>query len=94
MSVCTLIPLCLALVRQDSLSQWRAEGRVAVWLQVPIAQSRFVAAAAAHGFTFHHARRDQSTLCLWLGEGESRLPAFATHQVGVAGKTLTVTPHR
>ncbi|KAJ8372107.1 hypothetical protein AAFF_G00294710 [Aldrovandia affinis] len=73
---------------RDSLSQWRAEGRVAAWLHVPIAQSRLVAVAAARGFTFHHARRDRSTLCLWLGEGESMLPAFATHQVGVAGAVL------
>ncbi|KAG5845458.1 nucleoside diphosphate-linked moiety X motif 6 isoform X1 [Anguilla rostrata] len=73
---------------RDSLSQWRAEGRVAVWLHVPIAQSRYIAMAAEHGFTFHHARQDRSTLCLWLSEGKSRLPAFATHQVGVAGAVL------
>ncbi|KAI1888231.1 hypothetical protein AGOR_G00182900 [Albula goreensis] len=79
------------LLLRDSLTQWRAEGRVAVWLHVPIAQSRFVAAAAAHGFTFHHARGDRSTLSLWLGEGESRLPLYATHQVGVAGAVLDET---
>ncbi|KAJ8262519.1 hypothetical protein GJAV_G00167350 [Gymnothorax javanicus] len=73
---------------RDSLNQWRAEGRIAVWLHVPIAQSRFIASASEHGFTFHHSRQDQSTLCLWLGEGESRLPGFATHQVGVAGAVL------
>ncbi|GCC38117.1 hypothetical protein chiPu_0016628 [Chiloscyllium punctatum] len=28
---------------------------------------------------------DHSTLALWLAKGESRLPAYATHQVGVAG---------
>ncbi|KAG9345556.1 hypothetical protein JZ751_008700 [Albula glossodonta] len=78
---------CYLCTSPDSLTQWRAEGRVAVWLHVPIAQSRFVAAAAAHGFTFHHARGDQSTLSLWLVEGESRLPLYATHQVGVAGDT-------
>uniref|UniRef100_W5M4I6 Nucleoside diphosphate-linked moiety X motif 6 n=1 Tax=Lepisosteus oculatus TaxID=7918 RepID=W5M4I6_LEPOC len=67
-----------------SLSQWRAEGKVAVWLHVPIFQSRFVTVAASQGFAFHHAEKDSSTLTLWLGQGTSRLPGYATHQVGVA----------
>ncbi|KAF0039980.1 hypothetical protein F2P81_008215 [Scophthalmus maximus] len=72
---------------RDALVRWRAEGKVAVWLRVPIALSRCAAAAATHGFAFHHARHDHAVLALWLGEGESRLPGFATHQVGVAGAT-------
>ncbi|XP_018558543.1 nucleoside diphosphate-linked moiety X motif 6 isoform X1 [Lates calcarifer] len=73
---------------QDSLVQWKAEGKVAVWLRVPISLSRCAAAASTHGFTFHHARHDHAVLALWLGEGESRLPGFATHQVGVAGAVV------
>lgn len=72
----------------DSLLQWRAEGKVAVWLRVPISLSRCAAAASTHGFAFHHAKDDHAVLALWLGEGESRLPGFATHQVGVAGRDL------
>ncbi|XP_050983625.1 nucleoside diphosphate-linked moiety X motif 6 [Labeo rohita] len=71
-----------------SLGRWRSDGRVAVWLHVPIALSRLSAAAALHGFSFHHARRDVAVLSLWLGPGEDRLPAFATHQVGVAGAVV------
>ncbi|XP_051277274.1 nucleoside diphosphate-linked moiety X motif 6 isoform X1 [Dicentrarchus labrax] len=73
---------------QDSLLQWKAEGKVAVWLRVPITLSRCAAAASAHGFTFHHAKDDHAVLALWLGEGESRLPGFATHQIGVAGAVV------
>ncbi|XP_072351799.1 nucleoside diphosphate-linked moiety X motif 6 isoform X1 [Scyliorhinus torazame] len=73
---------------QDAIKYWKAEGMVAIWLHVPILQSRFIAAAAAQGFTFHHAEKDHSTLALWLTKGESRLPAYATHQVGVAGAVL------
>uniref|UniRef100_UPI00398F62BD nucleoside diphosphate-linked moiety X motif 6 isoform X3 n=1 Tax=Pristiophorus japonicus TaxID=55135 RepID=UPI00398F62BD len=73
---------------QDAIKCWKAEGKVAVWLCVPILQSRFITAAAAQGFTFHHAEKDNSTLALWLAKGESRLPAYATHQVGVAGAVL------
>ncbi|XP_078067407.1 nucleoside diphosphate-linked moiety X motif 6 isoform X2 [Mustelus asterias] len=73
---------------QDAIKHWKAEGKVAVWLHIPILQSRFIAAAAAQGFTFHHAEKDHSTLALWLSKGENRLPAYATHQVGVAGAVL------
>ncbi|XP_029797121.1 nucleoside diphosphate-linked moiety X motif 6 isoform X2 [Suricata suricatta] len=70
---------------QAAVQQWRSEGRIAVWLHIPILQSRFIAPAASLGFCFHHAESDSSTLTLWLGEGPSRLPGYATHQVGVAG---------
>ncbi|XP_006866345.1 PREDICTED: nucleoside diphosphate-linked moiety X motif 6 [Chrysochloris asiatica] len=70
---------------QAAIQQWRSEGRIAVWLHIPILQSRFIASAASLGFCFHHAESDSSTLTLWLGEGPSRLPGYATHQVGVAG---------
>ncbi|XP_071411652.1 nucleoside diphosphate-linked moiety X motif 6 [Pithys albifrons albifrons] len=73
---------------RESVAQWRQEGRIAVWLRVPILQSGLVAAAASQGFAFHHAEHGSSTLTLWLGEGPSRLPGFATHQVGVAGAVL------
>ncbi|XP_051474601.1 nucleoside diphosphate-linked moiety X motif 6 isoform X2 [Apus apus] len=68
--------------------RWRQQGRVAVWLHVPILQSPVLAAAASQGFAFHHAEQGSSTLTLWLGEGPSRLPGYATHQLGVAGAVL------
>ncbi|XP_062477660.1 nucleoside diphosphate-linked moiety X motif 6 [Pezoporus occidentalis] len=71
-----------------AVAQWREEGCTAVWLHVPIFQSGFAAAAASQGFTFHHAEQGSSTLTLWLGEGPSRLPGYATHQLGVAGAVL------
>nr|XP_020449726.1 nucleoside diphosphate-linked moiety X motif 6 [Monopterus albus] len=73
---------------QDSLVQWKSEGKAAVWLRIPISLSRCAAASSTHGFTFHHAKHDHSVLALWLGEGKSRLPGFATHQVGVAGAVV------
>ncbi|XP_033989693.1 nucleoside diphosphate-linked moiety X motif 6 [Trematomus bernacchii] len=73
---------------KDSLVQWKSEGKVAVWLRVPISLSRCAAAASEHGFSFHHAKHDHTVLSLWLGEEESRLPGFATHQIGVAGAVV------
>lgn len=78
--------LLLSLLLLDSVKQWRAEGHKAVWLHVPILQSKFIAAAAEQGFTFHHAESDSATLTLWLGEGLNKLPCYATHQLGVAGE--------
>uniref|UniRef100_A0A8B9BRJ4 Nucleoside diphosphate-linked moiety X motif 6 n=1 Tax=Anser brachyrhynchus TaxID=132585 RepID=A0A8B9BRJ4_9AVES len=73
-----------------SVAQWQEEGRVAVWLHVPILQSRLAAVAASQGFTFHHAESGSATLTRWLGEGPSRLPGYATHQLGVAGESHRV----
>uniref|UniRef100_A0A8C3C0G5 Nucleoside diphosphate-linked moiety X motif 6 n=1 Tax=Cairina moschata TaxID=8855 RepID=A0A8C3C0G5_CAIMO len=71
-----------------SVAQWQEEGRVAVWLHVPILQSGLAAVAASQGFAFHHAESGSATLMRWLGEGPSRLPGYATHQLGVAGAVL------
>lgn len=74
----------------ESVCVWRSEGRVAVWLHVPLCRSRLAEAAALQGFNYHHAVRDEAVLSLWMGDGESRLPSYATHQVGVAGKCVCV----
>ncbi|XP_069600018.1 nucleoside diphosphate-linked moiety X motif 6 isoform X1 [Ranitomeya imitator] len=73
---------------QGAIEGWREEGRIAVWMHVPITLSGLIAYAAAEGFTFHHAQNDTSTLTLWLRDGPSKLPEYATHQVGVAGAVL------
>ncbi|XP_068136228.1 nucleoside diphosphate-linked moiety X motif 6 [Hyperolius riggenbachi] len=73
---------------KDAIQKWRKEGRIAVWMHVPITMSGLISFAASEGFTFHHAKNDTSTLTLWLKDGPSRLPAYATHQIGVAGAVL------
>ena len=35
------------------------------------------------GLQFHHAEGEIANLLLWLGEGESKVPTYATHQIGV-----------
>ncbi|XP_066429878.1 nucleoside diphosphate-linked moiety X motif 6 isoform X1 [Eleutherodactylus coqui] len=73
---------------QGALKRWREEGRIAVWLHIPIMLSGLITCAASEGFTFHHAEKDTSTLTLWLKNGPNKLPGYATHQVGVAGAVL------
>nr|XP_020745273.1 nucleoside diphosphate-linked moiety X motif 6 [Odocoileus virginianus texanus] len=84
-----LDPIAFQRALQAAVQKWRSEGKVAVWLHIPILQSRFIAPAASLGFCFHHAESDSSVLSLWLGDGPSRLPGYATHQVGVAGQSQT-----
>ncbi|XP_056419868.1 nucleoside diphosphate-linked moiety X motif 6 isoform X1 [Hyla sarda] len=71
-----------------AIKRWREEGRIAVWMHIPIMLSGLITYAATEGFTFHHAENDTSTLTLWLFDGPSKLPGYATHQVGVAGAVL------
>ena len=67
--------------------QWTKEDKWAVWLEVPISLSYYIPVAAQHGFSFHHAEGESSTLYKWLRPDlPCMLPRFATHQVGVAGK--------
>lgn len=42
------------------------------------------------GFKYHHAEGDQATMALWLEPDhiESRIPRYATHQVGVGGLVM------
>nr|XP_054755981.1 nucleoside diphosphate-linked moiety X motif 6-like isoform X2 [Lytechinus pictus] len=75
-------------VLHDSIVNLREEGLNAVWLHIPIAQSHLTALAAKQGFTFHHAEDNEAVLSLWLQDGPSRLPAFASHTVGVSGFVL------
>jgi 8-oxo-dGTP pyrophosphatase MutT (NUDIX family) len=45
-------------------------------------------AAAAAGFTFHHARGPSARLLAWLRPGPCRVPAYGGTQVGVAGVVI------
>lgn len=70
-----------------SLDQWVTEERSAVWLHVPIERSALIAQCAKVGFRYHHAEDALAVLSLWLQQRSScRIPPFATHQVGVAGR--------
>ncbi|RUS72635.1 hypothetical protein EGW08_019609, partial [Elysia chlorotica] len=69
-----------------SLSSWKENGLETVWLQAAMTQGSYMAIAAYHGFNFHHAEGQKATLFLGLDPGrESRVPMFASHQVGVSG---------
>jgi len=61
----------------------------AVWLRLPLTLSAvLLPVAARHGLRWHHAEDTECTLVRWLATGPSRLPRFATHQLGAAGLVL------
>jgi hypothetical protein len=57
-----------------------------VWLYIPIELSHLASISAKYGFKYHHAENDMAVLYKWLPpERESKVPMFASHQLGVAG---------
>ena len=72
--------------------------------QIPLAKAQLAGAAAREGFTFHHAQVPCSAvrasepntdsqpsylmMTRWLAEGESMLPLYPHHQIGVGGMLL------
>ncbi|VDP74973.1 unnamed protein product [Echinostoma caproni] len=65
----------------------------AIWVTVPSEKFHLVSALCADppdgpGLQFHHATGRSATLIRWLDEGPSRIPEYATHQLGVAAEAV------
>jgi 8-oxo-dGTP pyrophosphatase MutT (NUDIX family) len=57
-----------------------------VWFYLPIELAGYAQVLGKYGFTFHNAENNMCVLNLWLAEDRaSKIPVFATHQMGVAG---------
>jgi ADP-ribose pyrophosphatase YjhB (NUDIX family) len=62
----------------------RELGRSSLWVEVPMSRAGLIEDMAEFGLRFHHARDDTAVLNVWLkDEHESKIPEFATHNVGV-----------
>lgn len=81
------LPVCLSgTVVTADVSHWRSEGRSAVWLHIPISLSSLIPIAREQGFVLHHGKGEEVVMTLWLLDHKpSKLPHYATHQVGVCG---------
>ena len=71
------------LLLRSSLSAWQSQGRRGVWLKLPIEKAEYIPLAVEEGFIFHHAEKNFIMMTTWLSEEENRMPAGATHHVGV-----------
>ncbi len=69
---------------ENSLEYWKNTKKRGIWLKVPIEKSSFIPIAVSKGFIFHHAEKDYVMMTHWLCTvTECRIPANASHQVGV-----------
>eukprot|EP01017_Pseudomicrothorax_dubius_P026613 TRINITY_DN2987_c0_g1_i1.p1 TRINITY_DN2987_c0_g1~~TRINITY_DN2987_c0_g1_i1.p1 ORF type:complete len:254 (+),score=29.23 TRINITY_DN2987_c0_g1_i1:64-825(+) len=75
-------------VHGDFMKSCVEEKRRSVWCKIPIGKSELIPFVVKHGFTFHHAETDFVMLTKWLAEGQSMLPSYVTHQVGVGGLVI------
>ena len=71
----------------ESLSAWKDQGFLAVWLEIPIGKSQLIPVAVEAGFVFHHSDDDYLMLIHRL-EPDTYLPPFATHYIGAGGVVL------
>jgi 8-oxo-dGTP pyrophosphatase MutT (NUDIX family) len=69
------------------LEQWKLNGKRGLWLTVPVTHSAFIAIAAQHGFSIHHASdKEGVVMTRWLPEKEQNpLPQFCHSFVGIGG---------
>lgn len=70
---------------KQGLEAWQAAGKKGVWLKVPLSCSSLIGAAAANGFSFHHAKPEYALLTRWLPQTPSSLPVYGFTQIGVGG---------
>ncbi|KAL7469278.1 hypothetical protein ACHAXS_009538 [Conticribra weissflogii] len=69
---------------QTTLETARALQKNALWLTVPLSRSSLLPFAHDLGLRYHHAQNTTAELVIWLHPHQpSRIPEYATHQVGV-----------
>lgn len=66
-----------------SISQWKEQGRKAIWIKLPIMLVNLVEPAVKEGFQYHHAEPGYLMLVNWLPVSAPRLPVNASHRVGI-----------
>ncbi|KAJ0733370.1 putative hydrolase [Helianthus annuus] len=67
-----------------SISQWKQQGKKAVWLKLSFDFANLVKPAVKEGFLYHHAEPTYLMLVYWIPETNHTLPPNASHRVGVA----------
>lgn len=72
------------------LAQWQ-EKHFAVWTKIPSHMVHLVPVACELGFKCHHANEKYFMMTRWFPVGNSKLPTFGTHNVGVS--VLVIRQH-
>ena len=67
----------------STIQACRELGKSSLWVEVPMEQASLIQDMTELGIRFHHAFDETAVLNIWLRDGESKIPEFATHNVGV-----------
>ena len=73
---------------EASIQTCRELGKTSIWAYVPMNRAGLLEDFHACGLRFHHAFDETAVLNLWLTQGESKIPDFATHNVGVGAVVI------
>ncbi|KAI5723172.1 hypothetical protein M8J76_002432 [Diaphorina citri] len=76
---------------EQSLTKWKSDNVRGVWFNISLAQADVIPVLTKHGFRFHHASNDGSTLIMtkWLpDDSESRIPNYAHTMIGAGAVVL------
>lgn len=69
---------------ESSITACRELGKSSLWVYIPMARASLIEDMHEFGLAFHHAAGDTAVLNLWLkDDSDSKIPDFATHNVGV-----------
>ena len=66
----------------STINHVKKQGIVAIYINVNMLFSHYIPIAGMYGFKYHHAEGEDAQLLLWIGEGESKVPPYATHHIG------------
>eukprot|EP00624_Nannochloropsis_granulata_P003484 evm.model.NODE_27596_length_23439_cov_34.245060.3 len=70
-----------------TVQQLRKEGKSSLWARVHALNGHLLGVLGTFGFKCHHCEPDTVVMNLWLQPGkENKVPPYATHLVGVAGR--------
>lgn len=73
---------------QSALAECNLQNKGACWLHIPIAESAMIPIAYSEGFKFHHTTPMEARLVKWLQNTPSKVPEYATHQLGVGAVVI------
>jgi 8-oxo-dGTP pyrophosphatase MutT (NUDIX family) len=77
----------------ESLESWKRQQCRGCWVRVPIHVAKYVPILVERGFVFHHCESEYVMMTKWLKEDEeNKLPAAATHHVGIGAFVTRVNP--
>jgi len=74
-------------VLQNSIIEWRSQGLLVIWLEIPLVKAALIPVATRCGFSFHHCSENYLMLTYSIIPN-SFVPPYATHYIGAGGVVL------